>query len=146
MDIRVAAYGVITQGDRILLAHWNESGRSGWTLPGGGIDPGEDPADAVVREIAEETGYVAEVGALLGIDSKVIPAEHRFIPEAGPLHALRIVYRATVVGGELTNELDGTTDEAAWFPLAGIPKRHVELVDIALAFAGLDDGTGGATT
>ena len=55
MDIRVAAYGVITQGDRILLAHWNESGRSGWTLPGGGIDPGEDPVDAVVREIAEET-------------------------------------------------------------------------------------------
>lgn len=138
MDIRVAAYGVITDGDRILLAHWNESGRSGWTLPGGGIDPGEDPADAVVREIAEETGYAAEAGALLGIDSKVIPPEHRFIPEAGPLHALRIIYRASVVGGTLTNELDGTTDEAAWFPLARIPKRRVELVDIALGLAGLD--------
>ena len=137
MDIRVAAYGVIIDGDRILLAHWNESGRSGWTLPGGGIDPGEDPVDAVVREIAEETGYHAEAGELLGIDSKVIPAEHRFVPEAGPLHALRIVYRATVVGGTLTNELEGTTDEAAWFPLAGIPKRHVELVDIGLELAGV---------
>ncbi|MGH1550071.1 NUDIX hydrolase [Leifsonia poae] len=138
MDIRVAAYGVITDGDRILLAHWNESGRSGWTLPGGGIDPGEDPADAVVREIAEETGYAAEAGDLLGIDSKVIPPEHRFMPDAGPLHALRIIYRASVVGGTLTNELDGTTDEAAWFPLGSIPKRRVELVDIALRFAGLD--------
>jgi len=137
VDIRVAAYGVIIDGDRILLAHWNESGRSGWTLPGGGIDPGEDPVDAVVREIAEETGYHAEAGELLGIDSKVIPAEHRFVPEAGPLHALRIVYRATVVGGTLTNELEGTTDEAAWFPLAGIPKRHVELVDIGLELAGV---------
>lgn len=137
MDIRVAAYGIITDGDRVLLAHWNEGGRSGWTLPGGGIDPGEDPADAVVREIAEETGYVAEAGELLGIDSKVIPAEHRFVPEAGPLHALRIVYRATVTGGALTNELDGTTDEAAWFPLDAIPKRHVELVDIGLELAGL---------
>jgi 8-oxo-dGTP diphosphatase len=137
VDIRVAAYGVITDGGRILLAHWNENGRSGWTLPGGGIDPGEDPVDAVVREIAEETGYAAEAGDLLGIDSKVIPAEHRFIPEAGPLHALRIIYRATVVGGTLTNELDGTTDEAAWFPLGSIPKRHVELVDTALEFAGL---------
>ena len=137
MDIRVAAYGVIADGDRILLAHWNEGGRSGWTLPGGGIDPGEDPADAVVREIAEETGYAAEAGELLGIDSKVIPAEHRFVPEAGPLHALRIVYRATVTGGALTNETDGTTDEAAWFPVDGIPKRHVELVDIGMELAGL---------
>ncbi|MGO4534902.1 NUDIX hydrolase [Leifsonia sp. 2MCAF36] len=137
MDIRVAAYGVITDGDRILLAHWNESGRSGWTLPGGGIDPGEDPVEAVVREIAEETGYSAEAGPLLGIDSKVIPAEHRFVPKAGPLHALRIVYRASLVGGSLTNEREGTTDEAAWFPLASIPKRRVELVDIALGMAGL---------
>lgn len=137
MDIRVAAYGVITEGDRILLAHWNEGGKSGWTLPGGGIDPGEDPADAVIREIAEETGYLAEGGELLGIDSKVIPAEHRFVPDAGPLHALRIVYRARVVGGTLTNERDGTTDEAAWFALGAIPNRRVELVDIALRMAGL---------
>ncbi|WP_431246145.1 NUDIX hydrolase [Leifsonia xyli] len=137
MDIRVAAYGLIIDADRILLAHWNESGHSGWTLPGGGIDPGEDPADAVVREIAEETGYAAEAGALLGIDSKVIPAEHRFVSDAGPLHALRIVYRATVTGGSLANELDGTTDEAAWFPLSSMPNRRVELVDIALTMAGL---------
>lgn len=139
MDIRVAAYGVITEGDRILLAHWNEGGKSGWTLPGGGIDPGEDPADALLREIAEETGYLAEGGELLGIDSKVIPAEHRFVPDAGPLHALRIVYRARVIGGTLTNERDGTTDEAAWFALSAIPNRRVELVDIALRMAGLRD-------
>ncbi|MDN4598009.1 NUDIX hydrolase [Leifsonia virtsii] len=139
MDIRVAAYGVITEGDRILLAHWNEGGKSGWTLPGGGIDPGEDPADALLREITEETGYLAEGGELLGIDSKVIPAEHRFVADAGPLHALRIVYRARVVGGTLTNERDGSTDEAAWFALTAIPNRRVELVDIALRMAGLRD-------
>lgn len=137
MDIRVAAYGVIVDGDRILLAHWNQNGRSGWTLPGGGIDPGEHPADAVLREIAEETGYVAEVGALVGIDSKVVAAEHRFVADAGPLHALRIVYRARVIGGELVNELEGTTDEAAWFPLDAIPEHRVDLVDIAFEMAGL---------
>ncbi|MFF1571718.1 NUDIX hydrolase [Leifsonia sp. NPDC058292] len=137
MDIRVAAYGVIVDGNRILLAHWRENGRSGWTLPGGGIDPGEDPVDAVVREIAEETGYVAEAGELLGIDSHVVPAEHRFVPDAGPLHALRIVYRARVLSGDLTNELDGSTDEAAWFELDSIPSRRVELVNVALRMAGL---------
>src|SRR5689334_5505189 len=125
MDIRVAAYGVIVDRGRILLAHWNEHGRSGWTLPGGGIDPGEDPADAVLREIAEETGFAAEVDELLGIDSHIVPAEHRFMPDAGPLHALRIVYRARVVSGSLTNELQGSTDEAAWFSLGAIPSRRV---------------------
>lgn len=136
MDIRVAAYGLIVDGPRILLAHWNQSGRSGWTLPGGGIEPGEDPVDAVVREIAEETGYEARADELLGIDSKIVPAEARFVPDAGPLHALRIVYRASVTGGSLRNEPDGTTDEAAWFSLRGIPNRRVDLVDVALRMAG----------
>lgn len=135
MDIRIAAYGVIVKGGQILLAHWNEGGRSGWTLPGGGIEPGEDPVDAVVREIAEETGYSATAGELLGIDSKVIPASARFVPNTGPLHALRIVYRAEVVGGEIANEVDGTTDEAAWFPLDSLPGHRVELVDLALRMA-----------
>lgn len=137
VDIRVAAYGVIVEDGRMLLAHWNEGGRRGWTLPGGGIDPGEDPVDAVVREIAEETGYVAVAGDLLGIDSHIVPAEQRFVPNAGPLHALRIVYRASVVGGTLRNELDGTTDEAAWFRLDSIPTRRVELVNIGMRLAGL---------
>ncbi|AGW40299.1 MutT-like domain-containing protein [Leifsonia xyli subsp. cynodontis DSM 46306] len=140
MDIRIAAYSVIVDGDRILLAHWNERGRSGWTLPGGGIEPGEDPVDAVVREIAEETGFEAETEELLGLDSKVIPAEERFALRSGPLHALRIVYRARVIGGILTNEVGGSTDEAAWFPLDGIPSHRVDLVDAALSMAGLTRG------
>lgn len=38
----------------------------------------------------------------------------------GPVHALSIIYTAHVVGGTLTNEVDGTTDLAAWQPLAGL--------------------------
>ena len=133
MDMRVAAYGVIIDGGRILLAHWSQGGFSGWTLPGGGIDPGEDPADAAVREIREETGYAARLDGLLGVDSTVIAPENRLSGSGEPLHALRIVYRATVVGGELTNELDGSTDEAAWFDLADIASiDRVSLVDVGL--------------
>ena len=134
MHIRVAAYGVIIKDDDILLAHWNEGGRSGWTLPGGGIEPGEDPAHAAVREIHEETGYSAELDELLGVHSYVVPAGQRLDPSANvPLHALRIVYRAHVTGGTLTDELEGSTDRAAWHPLSSLTDLDtVGLVDVAL--------------
>jgi 8-oxo-dGTP diphosphatase len=133
MDLRVAAYAVIIDDGRMLLAHWSQGGYSGWTLPGGGIDPGEDPADAALREITEETGYRAVLGRLLGVDSKIIAAEQRLSGSGVPLHALRIVYEATIVAGELTNELQGSTDQAAWFSLAEVAELHrVDLVDVGL--------------
>lgn len=132
MDIRIAAYGVIIQDGRILLSHWNEHGRSGWTLPGGGIEGAEHPVVAARREIAEETGYEASVDRLLGIDTMIVPAAKRHVG-ASPLYAMRVVYRATVVGGSLRNEVDGSSDEARWFPLDEVPQlKRVSLLDIAL--------------
>lgn len=134
MDIRVAAYAVILRDEQILLAHWREGDHTGWTLPGGGLEPGEDPTDAAVREVREETGYAAQLTELLGIDSVVIPAERRIHNTNAPLHALRIVYGATVIAGELTNEADGSTDEAKWFPLNEVAKLDtVDLVAVGLA-------------
>ena len=137
MDIRVAAYAVITDGDRILLAHWNSPTRPAWTMPGGGLDPGEDPMDAAVREVLEETGFHVELDGILGTDSQVIPEKDRF-HGTGPIQALRILYRAHVVGGELRYEEDGSTDEAAWFPIDEVASlTRVGLVDTAMTMAGL---------
>lgn len=144
MFTRISAYAVVVDGDRILLPHWNEGGGSGWTLPGGGIDPGEHPEAATVRELREETGYDVELDGILGVDSIVIPAERRFVvngtPPTEPLHGIRIVYRAHVVGGELTVEAGGSTDDVAWHQLADVDALHrVELVDVARRWAGLLD-------
>ncbi|MFX6040584.1 NUDIX domain-containing protein, partial [Acinetobacter baumannii] len=66
MDMRVAAYAVITDADdRVLLAHWVEGRRAAWTLPGGGLEEGEDPQRAVRREVREETGFRVAVDELL---------------------------------------------------------------------------------
>lgn len=55
--------------DRILLVH---SPRGDWEFPGGQVEAGETLTQALRREIAEETGVTASVGALVGIYSNVI--------------------------------------------------------------------------
>lgn len=139
-DTRLAAYAVITDdGGRVLLALWNEGSRRQWTMPGGGVELHESVQEGVVREVKEETGYDVALGELLGVDTYVLPAERRTLQRTDrPLKAVRTVFRATVTGGELTAEQDGSTDEARWFPLDEVGSLdRVSVVDIALGMAGL---------
>jgi 8-oxo-dGTP diphosphatase len=133
-DTRLAAYAVIVDdSDRVLLALWNEAETPQWTLPGGGVELPESPEEGAVREVREESGYDVELGPLLGVDAYLIPAERRYRQTDRPMKAVRIVFSATIVGGELTAELAGSTDEARWWPLSevsGLPR--VGLVDIGL--------------
>ena len=132
-DVRVGAYAVIIRDGQMLLAHWNQYGNSKWTLPGGGLEYGEDAPTAAVREVREETGLDVSLDGLLGVDSHFIQPGRRMRGEQRMLHALRIVYRATITGGSLRNETGGSTDQAAWFPLAGVAAlERTDLVDAGL--------------
>ncbi len=130
----MAAYAVCIRVDAVLLARSPaaDGGRE-WVLPGGGMEHGEDPVDTVVREVAEETGYTAEVTALLGVDSLHVPDHPGRLGTRVDHQSLRLLYEGRVVGGALRPEANGSTDLAAWHPLAAVPAlRRVPLVDTAL--------------
>ncbi|GAA4374390.1 NUDIX hydrolase [Nocardioides caricicola] len=124
-DTRLGGYAVIVRDDHVLLALWSEPEVPLWTLPGGGIDLHEALEDGVVREVFEETGYDVELGALVGVETILVAPERR-LERAGDRWQknVRVVFAATVTGGELTHEVDGSTSEARWVPLADLPGLH----------------------
>lgn len=80
------ATGFVVDGSRTLL-HWHKRLQQ-WMPPGGHIEPNEDPVQAVLREIHEETGLVAEVirtGAALAFDyPEQLPAPYTILVEDIP--------------------------------------------------------------
>ncbi len=109
---RIAAYGVCRDAEgRLLLARAAPSLtlRGRWFLPGGGVDHGEHPKEAVRREMEEESGLVVEVGDLLEVISDV-----RTLPDETNLHTVRLIYRIDAWTGTLRAEENGTTDAVQW--------------------------------
>lgn len=114
-----------------------------WTLPGGGVEPCEDPFDAVVREVAEETGCSAVVERLLGVDSRVIPGAESRRPGTEDHQNIGIFYAARITAGTLRPEPNGETAESVWTPLADVPTLHrAALVDVGIALAQSRPATG----
>jgi len=136
-DTRLAAYAVVVDEGRILLAWWNGEGHSepAWTLPGGGVDLPETADEGAIREVLEETGLDVELTGLLAVDSHIRSPDRRRLETDRWVRFLRIVYSARVVGGVLgTLEVDGSTDHAAWVALDSVPDlSRTPLVDIGVA-------------
>ena len=110
---RAAAYAVVVEAGRLLLTRL--SSRQTWTLPGGGIEHGETPVQAAVREVYEETGLALRPGGLLDVDSIHFTGQ---APDGRweDYHGIRVVYAGSVPGGSTPQviEVDGSTEQAAW--------------------------------
>jgi ADP-ribose pyrophosphatase YjhB (NUDIX family) len=140
----VAAYALCSEAGSVLLTRiapgFTASSDGSWTLPGGGVDFGEDPQDAVLRELREETGLEGEVIELAGVNS----VAGRWVdPRDGidtDFHGIRLLYRVRIVGGTLTDEFDGSTDACRWVPLEELPTvPHVPLVEVGLRMLGVPE-------
>jgi ADP-ribose pyrophosphatase YjhB (NUDIX family) len=86
-----------------------------WGLPGGGLEAGEAPERAVVREVWEESGQVIEAPALV-----LVRTSHWVGRAPGgrleDFHAVRVIYRAECPEptGPVVHDVGGTTADAAW--------------------------------
>ena len=135
---RVGSYAVCVRDGAVLLTRFTRSGR--WTLPGGGVDHGEDPRDAVVREVLEETGLAFAVGDLLDVRSR--RWEHTD-PDGVlvDVHGVQLLFSGEIVGGTLSHEVGGSSDRAEWVPLARLDDLvRSGAVDEALAVLGVRSG------
>ncbi|MGL5810942.1 MAG: NUDIX domain-containing protein [Nocardioides sp.] len=129
---RVAAYAVIVRDERILLSRLAPriSATELWTLPGGGLDHGEPPRDAVVREIWEESGLAASISDSARVYSGHMPGVWRDGRRIDA-HAVRIVYTGRVppdAPAPRVVEVDGSTVESAWVPVAAVEAGEIPVV------------------
>ncbi len=131
---RIAAYALVVDDARqILLVRiapgYQAAGQ--WTLPGGGLNFGEDPVVGARRELEEETGLVGQMEQIAFVSSWTRGPEPQ--QGLGAFQAIQIVYHAHIVGGSIRHEIEESTDMAAWIPLAEARELAiVELVETAL--------------
>ncbi|HVQ88512.1 MAG TPA: NUDIX domain-containing protein [Actinomycetes bacterium] len=120
---RVAAYGVVQREQLLLLVRLTDITPSpgSWSLPGGGIDHGEHPAQAVTRELYEETGLRGRVVELLDVDSHTRESliDQEMLER---YHAVRILYRLEVEsdGPLRVIDVDGSSDAPTWHDISDL--------------------------
>jgi 8-oxo-dGTP diphosphatase len=125
-----SACGVVVD-DRglVLLGRRADTGR--WALPAGAVDPGEQPAEAAVREVFEETGVRIAVQRLAGVALR-----EAIYPNGDLCQYLTVWFRCRPVGGRaVVNDEESTAVD--WFSFDALP--DLDAVDRLRVETALDD-------
>ncbi len=113
----IPCVGAVIKDDRgrlLLIKRGHDPGAGLWSLPGGRIEPGETDAEALVREMREETGLEVQAGPLLGSVRRPAPG--------GMVLDIRD-YAATITGGTLRPGDDAA--DARWVAPSELPSMPV---------------------
>lgn len=112
----VAVGAVVVHDERILLVRRGRGVAVGrWSVPGGRVRRGELLAEAVVRELQEETGLEGVCGELLGVVERFVEDRHFVILD----------HVATLLEPEVTPTAGDDAAEVAWVPLGEVAERDL---------------------
>jgi ADP-ribose pyrophosphatase YjhB (NUDIX family) len=117
---KVDVRGMVFRDDTVLLV--KERSDSRWTVPGGWADVGDSPAEAVTREIREESGFESIVKKLLAVYDR---DKQDHPPMA--YHVYKIFFLCEITGGEAKASLE--TESVAFFPVHKLPELSVPRVN-----------------
>jgi ADP-ribose pyrophosphatase YjhB (NUDIX family) len=118
---KVDVRGAVFQNDKILLVKEREDGC--WTLPGGWVDVGESPSNAIAREVYEESGYQTRVVKLLAVYDRNHP-RHKHPPHR--YHIYKLLFQCELIAGTPTDNFE--TEEATFFGEQEIPQLSLTRV------------------
>lgn len=131
----VRQYAILTddQGHVLILQlprEYDETAANTWTLPGGKLEPTDNPAEGVMREIAEETGLTPSQPVLCGIARWTTRASKK----------LGVFYRTHVAGVKPELKISDEHQRAVWVApteLEGFPFHRPEMLGVLREALGL---------
>jgi len=118
---KVDVRGAVFHDNRVLLVREHSDGL--WTLPGGWADVGESPAEAVVREIREESGFETQASKLVALYDR---NKHAHSPML--FHVYKAFFLCDLIGGSASPSLE--TSEVAFFGGEEIPPLSTARVTV----------------